>query len=191
MARADGGLTPRIASFGTDVSRIALFVVLALTPAVAAFAPTVMGGREVRQAPATVDWVTDGDTLRIRGGERVRLLQIDAPEAGEECYAGRATAELVRLTPSGARVVLEPDPDLDLRDRYGRLLRYVYRGQVNVNVELVRRGAATPYFYDGDRGRYAAPLLAAVAEARRARRGLWGACRVSWSPEEPVTTRSR
>lgn len=136
-------------------------------------------------------WVTDGDTLRVRGGERVRLLQIDAPEAGQECYAGRATAELVRLAPSGTQIVLEADADLDLRDRYGRLLRYVRRGPVNVNVELVRRGAATPYFYDGERGRYADRLLVAVADARRARRGMWSACRVSWSPEEPVTTRSR
>jgi endonuclease YncB( thermonuclease family) len=150
-----------------------------------------LGGGEARRSPATVDWVTDGDTLRVRGDERVRLLQIDAPEAGQECYAGRATAELVRLAPRGTRIVLETDPELDLGDRYGRLLRYVLRGRVNVNVELVRRGAATPYFYDGERGRYASRLLAAVAEARRARRGMWGACRVFWSPEEPVTTRSR
>jgi micrococcal nuclease len=146
---------------------------------------------EARQSPATVEWVTDGDTLRLRGGERVRLLQIDAPEAGEECYAGRATAELIRLTPRGTRVVLETDSALDLRDRYGRLLRYVLVGRTNVNVELVRRGAATPYFYDGDRGKYAGRLLDAVADARRARRGMWGACDVDWSPEEPVTTRSR
>ena len=145
-----------------------------------------------RAESGKVERVVDGDTLRVRGGARVRLLQIDAPEAGEECYARGSTRELVRLAPRGARVVLETDPELDRRDRYGRLLRYVHGSRgVNVNVELVRRGAATPYFYDGDRGRYAALLLGAVAVARRERRGMWGACRVSWRPEEPVTTRSR
>jgi micrococcal nuclease len=168
-------------------------IVLALLAAVltATAASSLPGRGEAKQSPATVAWVTDGDTLRLKGGERVRLLQIDAPEAGEECYAGSATAELVRLTPRGTRVGLEPDPALDLRDRYGRLLRYVLVGSTNVNVELVRRGAATPYFYGGERGRHASRLLAAVDEARRARRGMWGACRVSWDPESPVTTRPR
>jgi micrococcal nuclease len=132
----------------------------------------------------------DGDTLRLRDGGYVRLVQIDAPEAGEECYAEAATRELVRLVPRGSRIELEADPALDDRDRYGRLLRYV-RTPLNVNVELVRRGAATPYFYDGDRGRYAQRLLAAVATARSARRGMWGACRVLWTPDRAVTTRSR
>lgn len=173
------------------MSRRALLVVLALVLVAAVSVPALVGRVDAGETPATVEWVTDGDTLRARGGERVRLLQIDAPEAGEECYARRATAELIRLTPRGTRVTLESDPALDLRDRYGRLLRYVLRGSVNVNVELVRRGAATPYFYDGERGKYASRLLDAVDDARRARRGMWGACHVTWSPEKPVTTRSR
>jgi micrococcal nuclease len=169
-----------------------LVLALALLPVLVA-ALGIQAARDGahQRTRATIARVTDGDTLGLRGGERVRLLQIDAPEAGEECYAGRATAELARLTPRGARVVLEPDASLDARDRYGRLLRYVHRGRTNVNVELVRRGAATPYFYGGERGRYASRLLAAVAEARRARRGMWRACRVTWSPEAPVTTRPR
>lgn len=173
------------------MSRSVILLVLAAALASAALARGLPGRGEASRAPATVEWVTDGDTLHMRGGKRVRLLQIDAPEVGEECYAGRATAELVRLTPGGTRVVLETDPGLDRVDRYGRLLRYVVRRGMNVNVELVRRGAATPYFYDGDRGRYTARLLEAVAAARRARRGMWGACRVTWSPEHPVITRSR
>lgn len=174
------------------MSRTALLVAAAVAAVLlASTGATLLAHAEAGVGPATVAWVTDGDTLRLRGGERVRLLQIDAPEAGEECYAGRATAELIRLAPRSTRVVLEPDPELDLRDRYGRLLRYVHTGSLNVNVELVRRGAATPYFYDGDRGKYAWRLLDAVADARRARRGMWGACRVTWKPESSVTTRSR
>ena len=173
------------------MSRRALLAVLVAAALVVAGRAAIAARGDAHQNAATVAWVTDGDTLRLQGGQRVRLVQIDSPEAGEECYAGRATTELIRLAPRGTRVVLEADPALDRVDRYGRLLRYVHVGRVNVNLELVRRGAATPYFYDGDRGRYATRLLEAVAEARRARRGLWGACSVIWSPEEPVTTRPR
>lgn len=142
------------------------------------------------QRSATVGYVVDGDTLRLRDGAYVRLVQIDAPEVGQECYAAAATRELARLVPRGSHIVLEADPALDRVDRYGRLLRYVVTN-VNVNLELVRRGAATPYFYDGDRGRYARRLLAAAATARREHRGMWGACRVWWTPDRAVITRSR
>jgi len=140
---------------------------------------------------ATVERIVDGDTLVLRSGARVRLVQIDAPEAGGECYAAASTQELARLARPGASVVLEADPRLDRVDRYGRLLRYIHAGRVNVNVELVRRGAATPWFYGGERGRYAGALLGATSAARSARRGMWGACRVSWNPYGPVETRPR
>jgi endonuclease YncB( thermonuclease family) len=56
------------------------------------------------------------------------------------------------------------------------VLRYVFAGGTNVNLVLVRQGAASPYFYRGERGRYARLLDQAVAAARKARRGYWGAC---------------
>jgi micrococcal nuclease len=166
-------------------SRTALATALAL----ALLAAPAAGSSPARQA--TVGRIVDGDTLVLAGGVRVRLLQIDAPEAGDECYATASAWELARLASPGARVGLEADPELDRVDRYGRLLRYVHAGGRNVNVELVRRGAATPWFYRGERGRYAARLLEAVAAARRERRGLWGACRVRWSPDGPVETARR
>jgi micrococcal nuclease len=107
----------------------------------------------------------------------VRLLQIDTPELGSgECYSRAARTELLRLAPIGSRVALEVDPALDRVDRYGRLLRYIRRGGLNVNVELVRRGAAAPYFYRGERGRYAPALMAAATSAKVTKRGLWRAC---------------
>jgi micrococcal nuclease len=136
--------------------------------------------------------VGDGDTLDLRDGGRVRLVQIDAPELGEgECYAREARRELERLARPGGTIELESDPRLDDRDRYGRLLRYVRAGGRNVNVELVRRGAAAPYFFRGDEGRYAKELRVAVASAREGRRGMWRACRVLWVEDGPVATRSR
>lgn len=136
--------------------------------------------------------VGDGDTLDVRSGERIRLVQIDAPELGQgECHARASLAVLERLAPPGTAVEFERDARLDESDGYGRLLRYVVADDVNVNVELVRRGAAAPYFFRGERGRLAEELLDAAAEARRAGRGMWRACRVSWRPDAPLTTHPR
>jgi micrococcal nuclease len=125
---------------------------------------------------ATVSRVSDGDTLRTTAGRKIRLVQIDAPELHGDCFGKGALAALRKLTPPGTRITLERDPTLDATDRYGRQLRYVLVGGENVNVALVRQGAASPYFYRGDRGRYAPDLLDAVDEARASSRGYWGAC---------------
>jgi micrococcal nuclease len=125
---------------------------------------------------ATVSRVSDGDTLRTTAGRRIRLVQIDAPELHGDCFGKGALVALRRLTPPGARVTLERDPTLDATDRYGRQLRYVFVDGTNVNLALVRQGAASPYFFRGERGRFARELLVAVAEARKALRGYWGAC---------------
>jgi endonuclease YncB( thermonuclease family) len=65
--------------------------------------------------------------------------------------------------PRGTAVELERDAGLDDVDGYGRLLRYVTASETNVNVELVRRGAAAPYFFRGERGRLSDRLLEAVS----------------------------
>jgi endonuclease YncB( thermonuclease family) len=134
------------------------------------------GASATTTAGTTVAAVTDGDTLRLTDGRRVRLLQIDTPELGSgECYSRAARSALLALAPLGSRVVLERD--------------FARRGTVNVNVELVKRGAAAPYFYGGERGRYAARLLAEAQQARASRRGLWGACpRTQLDPGRAVET---
>jgi micrococcal nuclease len=132
---------------------------------------------------ATVAYVNDGDTLRTTSGRRVRLLQIDAPELHGDCFGKAALASLRRLAPKGARVTLVRDPALDATDSYGRELRYVFVSGTNVNVALVREGAASPYFFRKGRGRYAHDLLDAVDEARAAHRGYWRAC-----PEAELNT---
>ncbi len=146
-------------------------------------------GRKPGDERSTVAAVADGDTIELTSGARVRLVQIDTPElGGGECYSRAAARELRRLLPVGSPVRLEADPLLDRFDRNGRLLRYVRHRGINVNLELVRRGAATVWFYGGVRGRYASELLAAASRARRERRGLWGACRFRWNPYGPATT---
>jgi endonuclease YncB( thermonuclease family) len=124
--------------------------------------------------------VVDGDTVYLTTGAKVRLVQVDTPEVyfGAECYGPQASAATKRLLPPGTEVRLAPEPATDRVDRYGRLLRYVIRVRdgLNVNLYLVARGDATPYFYDGRRGRYAAVLDRAARRARTRHLGLWGAC---------------
>jgi len=116
-------------------------------------------------------------------------VQIDAPELGVECWGDEAADALDRLAPPGTELRLERDPALDDVDRYGRLLRYVHAGGHNLTLELVRIGAAAPYFYRGERGLYARRLVAAAREARSERRGLWGACPgARFRPERQVAT---
>jgi micrococcal nuclease len=138
--------------------------------------------------------VVDGDTIALRNGQRVRLVQIDTPEVyfGAECYGRAASLTTDRLLPVGSRVRLSAEPATDRADEYGRLLRYVVRVNdgLNVNIRLVAVGAAAPYFYDGRRGRYARLLEALAKRAKAKRLGLWGACpRTRYDPYRGVQTR--
>jgi micrococcal nuclease len=150
---------------------LVLFSVVAL--ALGAF---VLVTRGSSSSSAVVARVIDGDTIELVGGRRVRLVQIDTPEKHDECYGDAASALTRRLLPPGTRVRIEQDPSLDQVDRFQRKLAYVWNGGEDVNVTLVREGAAGVWFYGGRRGRHASELLQAGEQARAERRGLWGAC---------------
>ena len=139
-----------------------------------------------------IDHVADGDTVVVRGGTTVRLVQIDTPEVyfRPECFGEQASSETKRLLPRGTLVRLVRDPATGSKDVYGRLLRYVIRSDgVNVNLYLVAGGFAAPYFFERVRGEYA-DVLMRDAEAARARDlGLWGACPgTELAPDEGVST---
>jgi micrococcal nuclease len=132
-------------------------------------------------APATlegmVERVVDGDTIHVRLGarvEKVRYIGINTPEVhhptkGEE-PGGREATEVNRRLVEGKRVRLELD--VRERDRYGRLLAYVWVGDVMVNAELVRLGFAQVMTIPPN-VRYQETLLKLQREARDAGRGLW------------------
>jgi micrococcal nuclease len=153
------------------VRLVALFAVVAL--ALGAF---VLVTRGSSSSSAIVARVIDGDTIELVGGQRVRLVQIDTPEKHDECYGDAASALTRRLIPPGTRVRIEQDPGLDQVDRFQRKLAYVWKGDEDVNVTLVREGAAGVWFYGGRRGRHAGELLQSTEQARSERRGLWAAC---------------
>ena len=121
--------------------------------------------------------ITDGDTIKLTDGRSVRFLQIDTPELkGNECYAKEAQVALAELLNRRGVLRLNTDPKIETVDAYGRLLRYVFKGRVNLNVEMVRIGAATPYFYKRVQGMYASELLKAAEYAQANKLGLWSAC---------------
>lgn len=122
-------------------------------------------------AGVTVLSITDGDTMRVLVdgvNEPLRLIGINAPEGGE-CMAPEAATRLAELVGDGP-VVLESD--VSDRDQFGRLLRYVYAGDVFVNEALVREGLAIARRYQPDTAR-APELEAAQAEAEAAQVGMW------------------
>jgi micrococcal nuclease len=150
---------------------------------------------EPPSAPAgfeAVDHVADGDTIVLRGGVTVRLVQIDTPEVyfHPECFGEQASAETKELLHHGTLVRLVRDPATASTDTYGRLLRYVIRqDDVNINLRLVADEAAAPYFFDGVRGSYANRIMQTARAARAAGRGLWGGCPgTTLDPDEGVST---
>jgi micrococcal nuclease len=126
--------------------------------------------------------VVDGDTIRVRLGdrtERVRYIGIDTPESVKpgtpvQCYAKRAAAANAALV-AGRRVRLVGD--VEHRDRYGRLLAYVYRegDGAFVNALLVRDGYARTLTIPPN-VEHAAEFARLASTARKAGRGLWRAC---------------
>jgi micrococcal nuclease len=126
--------------------------------------------------------VVDGDTIHVLVGgrrEKVRYIGIDTPETHHptkpvQCYGPDAAAFNARLV-AGERVRLVRD--VEERDRFGRLLAYVYRVRdgLFVNAELARAGYARTLTIAPD-VRYAARFATLAREARAAGRGLWSAC---------------
>lgn len=140
------------------------------------------GRRTAATFEATIVRAVDGDTVVVAFGreraETVRILGADTPETQDprkpvQCFGPEASAYThTRLRPGG-RVRLETDSEV--RDKYGRLLAYVYVDGARYDDELLRLGYARLLIIPPN-GLYARAMLEAELAARTARRGLWGAC---------------
>ena len=135
-------------------------------------------------ARARLERVIDGDTIVARVGdrdERVRYIGIDTPETVKpntpvQCFGPQAHALNARLLGApGTPLTLRFDREL--RDRYGRLLAFVFRARdgLFVNARLIAAGAARTLAIAPNTSR-AAQLSALQRGAQAAGRGLWGAC---------------
>lgn len=114
--------------------------------------------------------ITDGDSIECRGIGRVRLLGMDAPELDQGNLGARATQALARLLAVGDTVALEPD--VEPRDRNGRILAYVWARDTLVNWSMVRRGWAVALTYPPN-VQYVDWFEAAQRAARDEGVGLW------------------
>jgi micrococcal nuclease len=146
-----------------------LVALLFAAPAVWGDPPPALEGIVVR--------IVDGDTIHVRltdRVEKVRYIGVNTPELhhptrGEE-PGGREAREVNRGLVEGRRVRLEVD--VQARDRHGRLLAYVWVGEVMVNAELVRLGFAQVMTVPPN-VRHQALFVKLQRDARAARRGLW------------------
>lgn len=125
--------------------------------------------------------VIDGDTIEVLIDgeiEVVRLIGIDTPELKHpvkavECYAVEASRYMAKLV-AGKYVRLEADPTQDDRDRYDRLLRYVFlEDGTFINKAMIAGGYAYQYTYSGKAYKYQTEFKKAEADSWRRREGVW------------------
>jgi micrococcal nuclease len=140
-------------------------------------APATLADEPVQGERAPVTRIVDGDTIEVSLGgviEDVRLLGIDTPESVKpdspiECF-GREASAAAEAFLAGREVTLVRD--VEDRDRFGRLLRYVYVGEEMANARLVVNGYATAYTYPPN-VRHAELFVQLERAAREGDRGLW------------------
>lgn len=118
--------------------------------------------------------VVDGDTIVLLDGSRVRLIGINTPEYG--MYFFEEARDVLEVMVLGKEVILEKD--ISDTDKYGRLLRYVYAGDLFVNLEMAKRGFANAYTFPPD-VRYTEKFLEAERYARKNGLGLWSKSEVN------------
>lgn len=123
--------------------------------------------------------VVDGDTIQIEGGQTVRYIGIDTPETVKpatpvQCFGKEASNKNKELV-EGKEIEMEKD--VSETDRYGRLLRYIYMGDVMVNKYLVDEGFAYSSSYPPD-VKYQEIFKEAQKAAQEAKKGLWQGCDV-------------
>lgn len=161
-----------------------LAVALASASATACTNPLAApGGPSSHAGAAIVEHVIDGDTVDVRidgTTERLRLIGVDTPETVDpdrpaQCFGAEASARTKELLPPGTAVRIERDDVA--RDRYGRLLVYVWRteDELLVNLDLIAGGFADAVTF-GDNEALYTQFAAAEATARANGVGLWGAC---------------
>ena len=136
--------------------------------------------------PVHVQKVIDGDTIDViidGKNERVRFIGIDAPEFGYDgnpdmCFAKEGYQKLKELV-DGKTVRLEVDSTQDDRDKYGRLLRYVFlEDGTHVNEMMINGGFVREYTYLGNFYLYQRDFQEAEKKAQTGKSGFWadGVC---------------
>lgn len=128
----------------------------------------VLIGTQVLSKVIKVKEVIDGDTIVLQSGEHVRYIGIDTPEKDQPFY--REAKELNQKLVEAKEIRIEFD--VQKKDKYGRLLGYVYVGETFVNAELVRNGLANLYTVPPN-VKHTDYLLKLQSEAKEKKLGIW------------------
>lgn len=112
--------------------------------------------------------IIDGDTFIINNNYSVRMIGINAPE--KEMYFYEEAKQNLEILIMDKEVLLESD--ISDKDKYGRLLRYVFDGDYFINYEMVKFGFANAYDYEPDT-KYSDLLKEAEEYARINEKGVW------------------
>jgi micrococcal nuclease len=170
-ARDGGWVRPLIGGLLVLACNVVSVTPPPLTPAPSPVPPVMPAGLVL----ARVTHIRDGDTIEVSINNSpslpVRLIGIDTPE-NAQCYDNEATAQMRALVVN-QDVLLEADPSQDDKDRFQRLLRYVWlQDGRSVNHLLVADGFAFEYTFR-TAYKYQAAFKVAEQYAKAGQRGLW------------------
>lgn len=143
--------------------------------------------RENTKQTAIVTRVVDGDTIEVslnNKKETVRLIGIDAPETVDprkpvQCF-GKEASRKAKEVLTGKTITLESDLTQGNRDKYERLLRYVFVDDLNFNKLMISEGFAHEYTYQNNHYKYIKEFKDMERIAIEENKGLWSenACKI-------------
>lgn len=145
-----------------------ILVIVALIALVAGSYIMFIGLQDADTQEFEVAQIIDGDTIKLESGQKVRLIGINTPESGHPYYDA-ATEKLKELI-GDSKVTMKKD--VEDKDQYGRLLRYIYVNDTFVNLEMVRFGLATSYEFEPN-VKYTSDFDVAETQAKSAKIGIW------------------
>ena len=158
---------------------------------------SLLANEEIRKSPTyQVLKVLDGDTIHISYNgkdEKVRFIGLDTPETKDprkpiQCFGREATAKMTEFA-ENKKVRLEFDKTQGERDKYGRLLAFVYsEDNKNLAYEMIRQGYGNEYTYNSNPYKYQNEFKEAARKAREENKGLWAENTCAGDATKPADT---
>ena len=160
---------------------------------------SLLANEDIRKSPTyKVLRVVDGDTIHINYNgkdEKIRFIGLDTPETKDprkpiQCFGREATAKMIEFA-ENKNVRLEFDKTQGERDKYGRLLAFVY-GEDNKNLayEMIRQGYGNEYTYNSNPYKYQNEFKEAARKAREENKGLWAENTCAGDATKPAGTQT-
>lgn len=158
---------------------------------------SLLANEEIRKSPTyKVLRVVDGDTIHINYNgkdEKIRFIGLDTPETKDprkpiQCFGREATAKMTEFA-ENKNVRLEFDKTQGERDKYGRILAFVYNeDNKNLAYEMIRQGYGNEYTYNSNPYKYQNEFKEAARKAREENKGLWAENTCAGDATKPADT---